>query len=135
LEPMFSNEDAATEWFEKARWNGETCCPRCNGIDRVREVANRKPMKWHCGDCRRYFSVRTGTVLERSKIPLRKWAYGIFLWTTSLTGVSSATLHLDLAISQAAARFMAHRLRKACVHGGGHFDPVEPNGLPSGERQ
>lgn len=126
LERMFPNEDAATVWFENARWNGEPHCPRCGGLDRVREIANRKPMKWHCGDCRRYFSVRTGTVLERSKIPLRKWAYGIFLWTTSLKGVSSMKLHRDLDISQKSAWFMAHRLREAYVSGGGLFDgPVE----------
>ena len=126
LERMFPDEQAATEWFEKARWGSEPYCPRCGGVDRVRPVKNKTPMPWHCGDCRRYFSVRTGTVLERSKIPLRKWAYGIFLWTTSLKGVSSMKLHRDLDISQKSAWFMAHRLREAYTAGGGLFDgPVE----------
>ncbi len=126
LERMFPDEAAATSWFEKARWNDEPCCPRCGGLDRVKRVKSGKPMPWHCGDCRRYFSVRTGTVIERSKIPLRKWAYGIFLWTTSLKGVSSMKLHRDLDISQKSAWFMAHRLREAYTGGGGLFQgPVE----------
>lgn len=126
LERMFPDEAAATAWFEDARWNGEPHCPRCGGLDRVKRVKSGKPMPWHCGDCRRYFSVRTGTVIERSKIPLRKWAYGIFLWTTSLKGVSSMKLHRDLDISQKSAWFMAHRLREAYTGGGGLFQgPVE----------
>ncbi len=126
LADMFPTEQAATEWFEKARWNGEPCCPRCGGLDRVKPVKSRKPMPYHCGDCRRYFSVRTGTVIESSKIPLRKWAYAIFLWTTSLKGVSSMKLHRDLNISQKSAWFLAHRLREAYSGGPGLFDgPVE----------
>ncbi len=126
LAEMFPDDLAAERWFEKVRWGHEPSCPRCGGIDRVNEVKSRKPMKWHCGDCRRYFSVRTGTVIERSKIPLRKWAWAIYLWTTSLKGVSSMKLHRDLNISQKAAWFMAHRLREAYLGGGGIFaGPVE----------
>ncbi|MCY3929999.1 MAG: IS1595 family transposase [Acidobacteria bacterium] len=126
LERLFPDNEAAERWFEDARWNGEPCCPRCGGLDRVKRVKSKKPMPWHCGDCRRYFSVRTGTVIEASKIPFRKWAYAIFLWTTSLKGVSSMKLHRDLNISQKAAWFMAHRLREAYTSGGGLFSgPVE----------
>ena len=126
LARIFPDERAAERWFEEARWGDEPCCPRCGGLEKVREIASRKPMKWHCGDCRRYFSVRLGTVLERSRIPLQKWAYAIYLWTTSLKGVSSMKLHRDLGISQKSAWFMAHRLREAYLNGGGMFDgPVE----------
>ncbi len=126
LANLFPDERAAEKWFEQARWGDEPHCPRCGGLEKIREVASRKPMKWHCGDCRRYFSVRIGTVLERSKIPLRKWAYAIYLWTTSLKGVSSMKLHRDLGLSQKAAWFMAHRLREAYLNGGGLFGgPVE----------
>ena len=72
-------------------------------------------MPYWCSDCRRYFSVRTGTAIERSKIPLRKWAIGIYLCLTSLKSVSSMKLHRDLKIGQKAAWFMLHRLREAWV--------------------
>ena len=65
--------------------------------------------------CKKRFSVRTGSVLERSKIPLRKWAIAIYLSATSLKGVSSMKLHRDLSITQKSAWFMAHRIREAMM--------------------
>ena len=66
-----------------------------------------------CSDCRSYFSVRTGTALERSKVPLRKWAFAVYIVTTSLKSVSSMKLHRDLGVTQKTAWFMLHRLREA----------------------
>ena len=70
-------------------------------------------MPYWCSECRSYFSVRTGSVLERSKIPLRKWAIAVYLVVTNLKSVSSMKLHRDLGISQKSAWFMLHRLRDA----------------------
>ena len=53
-------------------------------------------MSHWCGACRRHFSVRMGTVMEESPLPLRKWAIAIYLETTNLKGVSSMKLHRDL---------------------------------------
>ena len=111
---MFPNEQAAEAWFESERWDKSGLfCPRCGGCDKVNAVANRTPLPYWCGDCRRHFSIRTGTVMERSKIPLHKWAVAIYLMTTSLKGVSSMKLHRDLKISQKTAWFMSHRIRQA----------------------
>ena len=57
----FPDDAAAEEWFEKQRWPSKTACPRCGSI-RVSRVKSRKPMPWHCKDCRKYFSVKYGTV-------------------------------------------------------------------------
>ncbi len=70
-------------------------------------------MPYWCSDCRSYFSVKTGTPLACSKIPLRKWAIAIYLCLTSLKSISSMKLHRDLDISQKAAWFMIHRIREA----------------------
>ena len=111
---MFPDERTAEAWFEKERW-GETglYCPRCGGCDRVKEAPKRRPMPFWCGDCRRHFSVRIGTVMERSKIPLNKWAIAIFQYLSNLKGVSSMKLHNDLGITQKTAWFMLHRIRMA----------------------
>ena len=111
---LFPNEQAAEAWFENERW-GETglFCPRCGGCDRVKPIESRKPMPYWCGDCRQRFSVRTGTLMERSKIPLHKWAIAIYMVTTSLKSVSSMELHRDLGITQKSAWFMLHRIRQA----------------------
>ena len=70
-------------------------------------------MPYWCTDCRSYFSVRTGTSLARSNVPLRKWAIAIYLCLTSLKSVSSMKLHRDLEVTQSTAWFMLHRIREA----------------------
>lgn len=117
LSEMFPNEDTARQWFERQRWPEGVRCARCHGSE-VAAVASGKPMPWRCRSCRKYFSVRTGTVMERSKITLKKWAFAIYLCTTNLKGVSSLKLHRDLNITQKSAWFMAHRIRKALTDGG-----------------
>ena len=69
-------------------------------------------MPYHCPDCREYFSVKTGTVMQSSKLPLRKWALGIHLMSTSLKCVSSMKLHRDLGITQKTALMMAQKIRR-----------------------
>ena len=124
---MFPDDQKAREWFEETRWpGGEKYCPHCGSMDRVQVVPSEKPMPYRCGDCRKYFSVRTGSVMERSHIPLQKWAIGLYLMATNLKGVSSMKLHRDLEITQASAWFMAHRIRKSWAENCGLFDgPVE----------
>ena len=109
---MFPSEKAAAEWFESVLWPDGRHCPKCGGL-RTREVPNAKPMPYWCTDCRSYFSVRTGTAIARSNVPLRKWAIAIYLCITSLKSVSSMKLHRDIGVSQATAWFMLHRIREA----------------------
>ncbi len=70
-------------------------------------------MPYRCRDCRGYFSVRTGTILESSRLPLRKWAWAVYLYLTNLKGLSSMKLHRDIGVTQKTAWFMLHRIREA----------------------
>ena len=126
LADMFPDEDAAREWFEATVWPDGRHCPRC-GSDGTLPTPSGKPLPYWCGACRQHFSVKTGTALERSKVPLRKWAFAIYLEVTSLKGVSSMKLHRDIGVTQKTAWFMLHRLREAWAdEKGGPFDgPVE----------
>ena len=112
LMDRFGTEQAAAEWFESIFWPTGRCCGHCGSID-THETTNRKPQPYRCRDCRKYFSVRTGTLLESSRIPLRKWAIAIYLCLTNLKGVSSMKLHRDLGVTQKTAWFMIHRIREA----------------------
>ena len=109
---MFPDEQTAREWFESTRWPNGRACAKCGSVQ-TSPVPNEKPMPYWCSDCRSYFSVRTGTVLQSSKLPLRKWAIAIYQITTSLKGVSSMKLHRDLKIRQATAWHLLHRIREA----------------------
>ena len=127
LMDMFPTEEAATEWFESVVWpDGERHCGKC-GSTRTRTVPNAKPMPYWCTDCRSYFSVRTGTLIARSNVPLRKWAIAIYLCLTSLKSVSSMKLSRDIGVKQATAWLMLHRIRQAWAeYDDDQFDgPVE----------
>ena len=105
-------------------WNGQRCCGHCGSL-RTRDASHAKMPYW-CSDCRSYFSVRTGSALESSRLPLRKWAIAIYLEVTSLKSVSSMKLHRDIGVSQRAAWFMLHRIRQAWTGPDDRFDgPVE----------
>ena len=108
---MFPTEGSAREWFEARIWPAGRHCPTC-GSTRTHEASHNN-MPYRCSDCRSYFSVRTGTVMHKSHIPLRKWVFAIYLHLTSLKGVSSMKLHQDIGVSQPAAWFMLQRIRKA----------------------
>ncbi len=111
LADMFPDEDSARVWFESRIWGDERHCPRC-GSDKTVESKHAKMPYW-CTEGRHYFSVKTGTVMESSKLPLRKWVYAIYLHLTSLKGVSSHKLARDIGIGQRAAWFMLQRIRQA----------------------
>ena len=112
LVEMFPDEEAASKWFEAIVWaDGVRKCPRCGGTNT--HEATHKTMPYRCRPCRRFFSVRTGTVLQNSNLPLTKWVWAIYLEITNLKGVSSMKLHRDLNVSQKTAWHMLHRIRES----------------------
>lgn len=109
----FPNEETARIHFETGRWSAHgKFCPHCGSYD-VSEVKNHKPMPYRCKDCRKHFSVRTGTVLEESRLPLLKWLMGIYMMTTARKGIPSTQMAKELGITQKSAWFLAHRIREA----------------------
>ena len=107
----FRDDAAAERWFAKVRWPDGPRCPRCGTAD-VRAGTAHKSMPYRCRPCRRYFSVRIGTVMEDSKLGYQTWALAIYLLTTGLKGQSSMKLHRDLGITQKSAWHLAHRIRE-----------------------
>ena len=107
----FPNEWAAIEHIEQLRWPDGVICPMCDS-DRTTRLKN--PQYHQCKDCRQKFTVRTGTVYERSHIPLDKWLYAMYILQTARKGVSSVQLSKELGITQKSTWFMLHRLREAC---------------------
>jgi len=122
---MFDTEEKAEAWFVSQRWPDGVTCPFCQSKE-VSPRASRKPQPFRCRSCRKDFSVKTGTVLHSSNLPLSKWAIGFYLFMTNLKGVSSMKLHRDLGITQKSAWHMAHRIRETLCSTGGKFaGPVE----------
>lgn len=84
----------------------------------------RKDGFYRCNACLLDFTVRTATIFERSKVPLHKWLYAMYLLVTSRKGISSLQLHSQIGVTQKTAWFMLQRLREACGN-----DPTKLSGL------
>ena len=100
-------------------------CPRCTS-ENVQEGSKHPTMPYRCRDCRKFFSVRTGTIMEASNLGYQTWALAIYILNTGIKGTSSMKLHCDLGITQKSAWYLAHRIREAWDDAPFEFDgPVE----------
>jgi transposase-like protein len=115
LAPQFTDEDTAIAHVEASRWPDEVICPHC-GSDNVTRMGGRTQAGYFmCNGCRDKFTCRTGTVMERSHIPVHKWLLAIHLLNSSKKGMSAHQLHRMLGVTYKSAWFLAHRIREAMV--------------------
>jgi transposase-like protein len=140
--PEFTNEAAAIAHLEASRWNGEPNCPHCGSVNVMRMGGKTQTGMWLCRDCRDKFTARTGTVMERSHIPVHKWLLAIHLMNSSKKGVSAHQLHRSLGVTYKSAWFLAHRIREAMKETtatsgplGGAGKVVEADELYYGQRE
>ena len=113
--PEFTNEDKARAFLEAQRWPDGAFCPFCGQTDTVAGLPPKGALGkgWHhCRDCRKKFTVRVGTLYERSHIPLHKWLLATHLLCASKKGMSAHQLARMLGITYKSAWFMAHRIRE-----------------------
>ena len=108
---MFPDDATAECWFIEKRWQGSLSCHHC-GSTNVQAGAKHETMPFRCRDCRKRSSVRTGTMMQSSKLGYQTWAIAIYLLTSSPKRVSSIRLHKDLNITQKSAWHLAYRLRE-----------------------
>ena len=127
LMDLFPTDAVAREWFESERWPEGPECPHC-GTRNVQCNIKHKTMTHRCRDCptKPMFTIRTGSVMQSSKLGYRVWAIAIYLVSTGIKGTSSMKLHRDLGITQKSAWHLAHRIRRGFEADHGPFDgPVE----------
>ena len=112
---FFPNAEAARIYLEELRWDGQPACPQCGGQDRITAREGRRFGYYLCRDCKREFTVRTGTIFGRSHVPLHKWVYVMYLVATGQKEISSLQLSKEICVTQKTAWFMLGRLREACA--------------------
>jgi len=110
LVEAFPDEQSCIDHLREIRWRDGEFCPYC-GSGVVYHFSDRKTHK--CGECKKRFSIKVGTIFHDSKLPLRKWFMAIWMITTHPKGIASTTLAKDLKITQKTAWFVLHRLRHA----------------------
>jgi transposase-like protein len=108
---MFPDQDSARVYLETVLWPEGPRCPVCGLGERI---TARKGGFYRCNQCKEDFTVRTGTIFERSHVPLHKWIYAMYLLVTARKGISSLQLAKEIGITQKSAWFVLHRLREAC---------------------
>jgi transposase-like protein len=115
--PHFHDETAARQWFEEARWPNGPSCPHCGS---VKHYATKKAGRYRCGEkeCRKDYTVMTGTVMERSHAPLTSWAVAFHMGCSSKKGFSAHQLHRELGCQYNTAWFLHHRVMEAMRRGG-----------------
>jgi hypothetical protein len=126
----FHDEAAAFAYVEAELWPQGPVCPHCGGVDRISALASVRGTKSKknpdgalrcglkfCGQCRKQFTVRVGTIFEDSHLPMTKWLQAIFLMCSSKKGVSSHQLMRTLETTYKTAWFLTHRIRAAMDDG------------------
>jgi transposase-like protein len=113
--PEFTDETAAIAHLEQSRWADGVTCPYCGSVSVTRMAGKTQAGYFQCNDCRDKFTCRTGTVMERSHIPVHKWLLAIHLLSASKKGMSAHQLHRMLGVTYKSAWFLAHRIREAMI--------------------
>ena len=108
---LIPDAETARLYLESRLWPHGARCPICASGERIKAMKNGY---YRCNACIETFTVRTGTIFERSHVPLHKWVYAMYLLVTSRKGISSMQLSKEIGITQKTAWFVLHRLREAC---------------------
>ena len=108
---LYPDQETARKYLESRLWKEGCKCPTCKSGERI---TARKDGFYRCNACKLDFTVRTGTIFERSHVPLHKWIYAMYLLVTSRKGISSLQLSKEIGITQKSAWFVLQRLREAC---------------------
>jgi transposase-like protein len=112
-DPIFHNEDAAQAHCERSRWGDEPFCPHCGSTRVARLKGKTATVYFLCNDCRDKFTVRTGSIMERSHVPLHKWLLAFHLMAASKKGMSAKQMERMLGVTYKTAWFLCHRVREA----------------------
>ena len=127
----FHDEEAAYSFVEAVVWPNGPVCPHCGNANSARIYAiggeNARIGLRTCGDCRKQFTVKVGTIFESSHVALHKWLQAMHLLCSSKKGISSHQLHRLLGVTYKTAWFMSHRIREA-MRSGTLSPPLGGNG-------
>ncbi len=115
LQQATVNEPAAIEFMEQHRWSGAPACPRCGVVDVYKMTSadgtRNKDYRWRCRGCKQMFSVRTATIFEESRLPMRVWVYAFWKAASSKKGISALQLSREMQITHKSALFVLRRIR------------------------
>lgn len=108
---MFPDQETARLYLESRLWPNGVTCPTCRKGERI---TTRKGGYYRCNACNLDFTVRTGTVMDRSHIPLHKWL-GAMLLVAKNPDISSLALASELELTPKSASLTIKRIYEAAT--------------------
>jgi transposase-like protein len=109
----FDSEADAVKYLTAVRFRHGFACPRCGGV-----IAQPVGPRWWCGSCRRWFTVTTGTLLERTKVPLATWLIVAWYLVQTKIGVSALSVQRITGVNYASAWLLLQKMRVAMDQAG-----------------
>ena len=109
----YPDQYACIAHLEAVRWGDTPACPLCGSVKVARKRDGKRVGRWNCHDCKASFNVLSGTVMQKTKIPLQKWFLAIGLMVNAKKSLSSCQMARDLDMTQMSAWYLMQRIRSA----------------------
>ena len=109
----FPDQEACIEHLERIRWGDDPHCPHCGSVHVGRKEDGDRLGRWNCHGCKASFNVLSGTIMQKTKVPLQKWFMAIGLMVNAKKSLSSHQLARDLEMTQPTALYLQQRIRTA----------------------
>jgi transposase-like protein len=117
----FPDQHACIAHLEAVRFGDKPYCPHCGSSHVARKRELERIGRWNCHDCKVSFNVLSGTVMQKTMIPLQKWFLAIALVVNAKKSLSSCQLARDLEMNQKSAWYLMQRIRAAMAANQGPF--------------
>lgn len=127
---LFPDDDACLEHLFHVRYGDSPKCSRCGESGKFKRLRGMPAYTCNCGN---HIHPMVGTPFYRSRTPLQKWYYAMFIFTTTRNGVSAKEIQRQLGVTYKTAWRIAHEIRKYMnwVDGDG---PIGPFGIVEADK-
>jgi len=112
FQERFATDEACLEYLAASRWPDGFICPACGS--REAWVLDRRHL-WECASCHAQTSVTAGTVMHRTRMPLKVWFWAAYLVATHHPGISAKQLSRQLGLRYETAWLILQKLRRSMV--------------------
>ena len=117
---MLPDDETANDWFAALRFDNHPHCLHCGATDKIYRL--KGGARYRCGHCKKTSYIRSGTLMQDSPVPIRKWMFAVYQVVTARKGVSSLQLSKQISVTQKTAWYMLQRIREACSE---EFHPLQ----------
>ena len=111
----FPDQHSCIAHLEDIRWGDDPHCPKCGSTRVARKCDGDRVGRWNCHDCKASFNALSGTIFEKTRVPLQKWFLAIGLIVNAKKSLSSYQLARDVELTHQTALYVQQRIRAAMV--------------------